>query len=333
MSISFVTPAAGLVVLVGLVPLLVLAVSRLRLRGLCIELGLAPPSSWSALPTALALVAVAALLALAAASPVAARRTTHAGRADVEVFFVFDTSRSMGARGADSPTRLDRARSDAKTLRAELADLPVGVASVTDRLLPHLFPSMSVNAFNGTLDESLGIDRPTMSFDYGNTLGTKLGALTNVVDGRYFHAEARRRVVVVFTDGETRPDDLSLLPARLADGNIHVLFFRYWNPTERVYDVSGRIIPAYQPDQTSTERMTILARTMSAPLLDEGRTGDAASRIRKLVGSGPMAERGRDLDSLLLTPYVVVLALVPLAFLLRRSGTQFQGRLRGDGST
>ena len=79
--------------------------------------------------------------------------------------------------------------------------------------------------------------------------------------------------------------------------------------------------------------MTTLARTVSAPLLDEGHTGDAASRIREVVGSGPMAERGRELDSLLLTPYVALLALVPLAFLLRRSGMQFPGRLRGDGST
>ena len=177
MSISLVTPLGALVALGGLVPLAVLVVGRQRLQALCALLGLRPPSERTTVPTHVAVVALVALLGLAAAQPVAARRTTTNGRADAEAFFVFDVSRSMGARMPGSPSRLDRAKGDAKRLRAALPGLPVGIASLTDRLLPHLFPSVSLNTFNATLDGSLGIDRPTSSFPYGNINATKLGTL------------------------------------------------------------------------------------------------------------------------------------------------------------
>ena len=51
------------------------------------------------------------------------------------------------------------------------------------RLLPHLFPSVSVNTFDATLDESLAIDRPTSSLPYGDALGTRLGALQTSSSG------------------------------------------------------------------------------------------------------------------------------------------------------
>ena len=295
MSISFVTPLGGLVVLVGLVPLVVLVVSRRRLGALCGELGIKPPGSRSAVPTALAIAAVAGLLALAAAGPVAARKTTHSGRADTEVFFVFDVSRSMGARLGDGPTRLDRARTDAKALRAALDDLPVGIASLTDRLLPHLFPSMSVNAFNATVAESLAVDRPTMSFDFGNTLGTKLGTLANIVGGRYFRGSSTHRIAVVFTDGETRPDELSTLSARFEDGNVHALFFRYWSrrnrgttrqvtsspPTTRIRPAPRRSVSSREPSRprSSTRRRRATRRHAS------GRSSAAAPRPSTVASS------------------------------------------------
>lgn len=318
MSISFVTPLAALVALVGLVPLAVLGLERRRLRALCAGLGLRPPEPSSAVPVWAALVALIALLALAAAQPVIARHTTHPGRADAEAFFVFDVSRSMSARAPNSATRLDRARRDAKELRNALRDVPVGVASITDRLLPHLFPSMSVNAFNETLDESLAIDRPTTSIPYGNSIGTKLGALADLVTGRYFGGNAKRRVAVVFTDAETLPEGLSALPTRLADGNVQMFFFHYWDTAERVYDASGRPNPAYLPDPQADADLETLARAASARRFEPGKTRQAAAAIRAAVGEGPMTARGSELDSLLLTPYVLLAALFPFLILIAR---------------
>ena len=316
-TVSFVTPLGAVVALAALVPLGVVLVSRSRLRALCDTLGLEPPPAGRVLVTLGALAALAGVLALAAAGPVVARRTAHTGREDAEAYFVLDVSRSMAARTPSSPTRLDRARADAKRLRSSLGDLPVGVASLTDRLLPHLFPSVSANAFAATIDEALAIDRPPTSFDYGDTLGTKLSALADLVGGRYFRAQVERRFVVVFTDGETRLDDLSILPARFRDGRLHVLFFRYWDAEERVYDAPGRPNPVYHPDSTSAETLADLAGAVSARVYREGETDAAAARIRTLAGSGPTIERGRELDSFLLTPYVLLAGLVPLLVLLR----------------
>src|SRR5262245_49371445 len=119
MSVSFATPlAAVLVALMGLVPLAVLLSERWHLRRLCGRLGLRPPQDRRAASVVIALTLLVALLALAAAQPVVATRTTEKGRADAEVFFVLDTTRSMAAAdGAGSSTRLDRARADAKELR------------------------------------------------------------------------------------------------------------------------------------------------------------------------------------------------------------------------
>lgn len=318
MSLSFVTPLGALIALVGLIPLAVLVLEDRRLGALCTRLGLRPPPSRPSVEVGVALIVLVAVLALALAQPVVANHSTLKGRADAEAFFVFDVSRSMGARTASSPTRFDQARRDAKELRARLGNLPVGVASLTDRVLPHLFPSVSVNAFNATLDESLAVDRPTMSLDYGDSLGTKIGTLADLVTGNYFEASAKKRVAIVFTDGETLKEHLSILPARFKDGNVRVFFFRYWSPDQRIYNAAGQINPAYTPDPSTAPILDGLAKSLRSKVFEPGQVGQAASAVRAVVGKGPTTARGRELNSVLLAPYVLLFAIVPLGFLLFR---------------
>jgi VWA domain-containing protein len=336
MSVSFATPlAATFVVLVGLVPLGVLLSERRRLHRVCGQLGLRPPQDRNATSFVIALTLLVTLLALAAAQPVVATQTTERGRADAEAFFVLDTSRSMAAGdGAGSSTRLDRARADAKELRARLPGLAVGVASLTDRVLPHLFPTMSTNDFNATLDESLAIDRPTSSVAYGDAVGTKLGALGDLVAANYFSPAAKRRVAVVFTDGETLPENLSALPMLFAEGNVNVFFVQYWERDERIYDADGALNPAYAPEPALTTPLATLAKVMSSRVYEPRQTGDVAAAIGAAIGDGPMTTRGRELGTRLLTPYLVLVSFLPLAFLLghdewttrrRRRGTRVSG--------
>jgi hypothetical protein len=333
MTISFTTPFSALIAIVGLVPLGVLLAERGRLHHLCAQLGLRPPEERRTLWVVLALAVLVALLALAAAQPVVATRSPLQGRADAEAFFVFDTSRSMAAAsGPSSPTRLDRARDDAKDLRARVADLPVGVASITDRVLPHLFPSMSENDFNATVDESLAIDRPTSSLAYGDALGTKLGALSDLVASHYFSPGSKRRIAVVFTDGETLPEKLSALATLLRQGSVKVIFFQYWGRDERVYEADGRLNPAYSPDLAFTEPLTTLVRVTSSRILKPGQASQAATAVRAAIGEGPKATRGRELSSRLLTPYLVLLAALPLAFLLGRDEWASRRRRRGQAT-
>ena len=124
-----------------------------------------------------------------------------------------------------------------------------------------------MNAFNATLDESLAVDRPTMSLAYGDSLGTKIGALADLVTGNYFEDAAKKRVVVVFTDGETLKERLSTLPARFKDGHLRVFFFHYWRPDQRVYNAAGQIIPAYLPDPNTTAVLgNVICLTWGRPL-------------------------------------------------------------------
>ena len=109
----------------------------------------------------LCLLVASALIGLAAAQPVLAQTKTLRVRTDAEVWFVLDVSRSMLAQAdTGSPTRLARAKAAASTFRASLSGTPVGIASMTTRVLPHLFPGSNEDVFQTTLDRSLGIERP-----------------------------------------------------------------------------------------------------------------------------------------------------------------------------
>jgi hypothetical protein len=46
--------------------------------------------------------------------------------------------------------------------------------------------------------------------------------------------------------------------------------------------------------------------------------GQAAAAVRAVIGKGPTTARGRELNSFLLAPYVLLFAIVPLGFLLFR---------------
>ena len=82
--------------------------------------------------------------------------------------------------------------------------MPVGLASLTDRVLPHLFPSANHDVFQAALDRSIGIERPPPSSSLlGNA--TKLDALATIRGLRYFSPAKKKRLLIVLTDGESHP--------------------------------------------------------------------------------------------------------------------------------
>jgi hypothetical protein len=318
-SISFISPVGFVIALAGVVAIVVLLAGDQRLRRVCVVVGLRPPTFRTTLPLVVAVAALTAFLSLAAAQPVLATQQKTSGRADAEVYFVFDISRSMGARkGPNAPTRLDRARAVAKEIRAGLDGIPAGVASLTDRLLPHLFPSASVNDFNAVVDRALGVDRPPARLAWGDTLGTRLSAIAELPNFGYFSEQAKRRAIVVLTDGETLPDGLSSLPAALTQNQLHPFLVRIWGPDERVYDARGIVNPNYRPDPESTATFDQLANSLQTRVYGVHDGARIADTIRKDLGKGPMTTRGRELRSTTLTPWLVGLAFLPLVYILYR---------------
>ena len=251
MEITFLTPLAALFALAALVPLAVFLGREQRVQGVRASLGLAEPSRRSRLSLAVALVAVCALLGLAAAQPVVATTRVLPERTDAQVFIVLDTSRSMLASAEPgAPTRFERARSIAKELADRLPQVPVGVASITDGLLPHLFPTTDRRVLVATIGKSIDVERPPPSSFA--TIATALEGLASAATKNYFPRSAQRRVLVVLTDGETRPLEF---PSEFADAfrrgpRVQTVFVRLWGADERIYE-TGVAEVGYRPDPGS----------------------------------------------------------------------------------
>jgi hypothetical protein len=316
-ALSFLSPAAGLVGLLVVLALLALRAAVRRSDGVAVALGLRPDRRRRTLREALPLLALALLLAVAAAQPVLSTREARKGREGVEVIAVVDVTRSMLARRAPSePTRLDRARAIAKEVRAELTDVEFGVASITDRVLPHLFPTLGANAFAATVDRALGIERPPA--DRNARRATALGALADMPRLHFFEPDTYRRIVLVLTDGETVPVDLASFRTRLVNGRVSSIFVHVWRHDERVFENRDTASGAYQPDPTSVRALRRVAGAVDGGLYTEGQAGEIADEIQRLVGDGTTVPAGRELRSVALAPHLAAVAFLPLLVLLRR---------------
>ena len=318
MSISFLTPLGALLALACLLPLAALAHIRERARRSRRAIGLTQPPLRSYLVPVTALVSMAGLLGLAAAQPVLERSTTHRVRTDAEVFFVLDTTRSMLARPSPGAApRIERAKAAAETVRNAIPGVPAGLASVTDRTLPHLFPSADEDLFRATLDRAIGVERPPPVHTL-RTRATQLEALSAVATRGFFSPTTRKRLLFVLTDGETLPATrLRLGPLFLRPPAIETVFLHLWSSDERVF-TRGVAEPGYRPDRSARETLDRLATEIGGSVLSEDNLGAAARTARDLVGSGPSVVRGERRWHVALAPYLAAGAFLPLALLLWR---------------
>ena len=318
MNVDLLTPQAGLVALVVVVPLVAfLRIHRTgeRIRG---ALALPEPRRAALLVPVLALVATAALLGTAAAQPVVTTTETARVRSDAEAFFVLDTTRSMLASdGAGSPSRLARAKIAALKLRAAIPTVPSGLASVTDRTLPHLFPTSDEDVFRTTLDEAIGIERPPPARSL-LTRVTSLESLGGIVTNEFFAPTARHRVLVVLTDGETLAGTRARLEPlfRRAPG-VATLFVHVWGPDERIYLRNAQEV-GYRSDPTSREALDRIAEGVGGTVVSESELSRAASVLAALPGTGPTVVQGRRRRDVPLAPPLAAAALLPLGLLLWR---------------
>ena len=104
---------------------------------------------------------VCALLGIAAAQPVWRSTERQQARTESQVFFVVDVSRSMAAaEGPSGRTRLARARAAVVRLRDAVPAVPAGLAGLTDRVLPYLFPTLDRAGVRGDVARSVLIESP-----------------------------------------------------------------------------------------------------------------------------------------------------------------------------
>jgi von Willebrand factor type A domain len=329
-TIEFLTPeGAALGVLVAL-PLAAMAAAGRRAERARALLGLEGPGSGGAGP-GLALLACAALLAAAAAQPVLIEREDVRARTDVEALVVVDSSRSMlAAAGPGDEARFDRAREAARRLVEAMPDVPVGLASMTDRVLPHAFPTSRPPVFLATLDRALGVEQPPPA--ESEPRATSLAALGAVAEGELFSPDAERRLMLVLTDGESRPFAGSDLSATLADAGIETILVQISEPGERVFGPDGEPEPGYVPDPASADVLAALGSQLGGAF-GEDQLDEAIQAARDYVGSGPVESVGREVGATQLAPWAVLAALIPLGFLIWRRNVPETSRIPGRAST
>jgi hypothetical protein len=315
--LTFLTPIGALLCLGALLPLTALALNERQAGRARRVLGLQAPELRSRAATAAALASIPILLGLALAQPVLESTETQRVRRDAQIFYVFDTSISMNASpGPTAPTRLDRARAAGARMRAALREVPAGIATMTDRVLPNIFPTANEEVFVSALAETVGIERPPPKGF--NDTATTFASLDTFVGNNFFTPGIPNRLVVLLTDGETAP----YYPGDLHNAlrprpRTHFVVVRFWRRDERIY-IGRRPDPNYKPDVRSAQAVRTLVGAIGGQAFDEHDLGAAVAAARRYVGRGPLEPVGRGLRVITLARWLALAALAPLVFLLWR---------------
>jgi hypothetical protein len=315
-GVTFLTPVDALFVLAAALPLGALVVGERRSRRIRALLGLHDPGRRPVLEAAAALVALPALVAVAAAQPVVVRQQLVRERGDAQAFFVLDTSESMGASsGPRQPTRLARAKGIAIRLERALGDVPVGLATMTDRVLPDLMPTTDPALFDRTIAQSVGINRPPPTQQYHRAPATNFQALVPILNSHFFSNSAKRRLLVVFTDGEATRD-LELYGLGIGH-TLKPVFVHVSQPGERIYR-RGRADPFYVTDPSSDALLRKAAELASGSVFEENQVGSLVQAARSTVGQGATDSVINAYARIALAPWVALAGILPLGFLFYR---------------
>jgi hypothetical protein len=311
--LTFLSPAGAIAVLVALIPLAAAAVALRRSEGAARALGLVPARRRSVvLPASLA-AGACVCLGIAAAQP-AWRTTEHqAVRSESQVMYVVDVSRSMAA--AQSPTgqtRLAQARRVVQQIHESVPDVPSGLAGLTDRVLPYVFPTADRSVFDETLKRSVLVEAPKPQEVSRNA--TSFGALGQVVENGFFDPGTKTKTCVLVTDGETR----SYSTPDLAGCRLVVV--RVGNDRERVYDADGVPEPGYVPDPAAGAKVRAFAQAVGGRAFDSSQVGGAASVVRADAEAGPTVHAAAQTT---LHPLAIWLAALGLVLTVVFAGLRF----------
>src|SRR5207302_999525 len=110
--------------------------------------------------------------------------------------------------------------------------------------------------FVPTLRDALGIEQPPPAGT--EDLATDYTALASIATNNYFRPQVSKRLLVVFSDGESRSFDELILGQTFRRHQVHVLFVQLWNLREKIYLRKNAPDPGYAPDpesQVSAQRV------------------------------------------------------------------------------
>jgi hypothetical protein len=316
LGVSFLTPLDALFVLAAALPLGALVLTERRATRIRRLLTVAGPGRRTVVPVVAALVGLSALVAVAAAQPVVVRQRMVSERADAQAFVLFDTSLSMRASaGPNTLSRLQRAKRMAIRLQQSLSDVPFGIATMTDRSLPIIMPTTDRTLFERAVRQSVAVDQPPPSQLYKGR-ATTFDALIPLVESHFYTEGVQRRLLVVYTDGESAK--ISPLFKLTLQRRVTPVFVHVWQPGERIYN-KGKADPRYIADPASTAALNDIAKITGVPrAFPEGDTGAIARAARNAVGRAGTRTHIAAYARIALAPWFVLGGILPLSFLLWR---------------
>ena len=317
MSLTVLTPWAALLGLAAVLPLGALWLLERRATEVRTATGATPPGRRAWLPYAVAIGALAGLLTLAVAQPVLVVDRTRDERTDAAAWIIVDTTRSMlASSGPGASNRFERARRIAEEVREELSDIPVGLATITDRTLPHVFPTTDQTSYRAALERGIGVERPPPGGYEG--IGTAFEALATVKTAGFFDQSVARQLIIVVSDGETRPLSAEQLASTLAGPpRVTPLFVQVWRPDEQVY-IDGQPDPLYQVDAQSPASLRELAGVTRGAAFAEADVDSVVAKAREVLGEGETSARTIGSRRHPLASWLLVATALPLGFVLWR---------------
>ncbi|MGZ4384081.1 MAG: vWA domain-containing protein [Gaiellaceae bacterium] len=287
-TLVFLTPRAALAGLAFLLPLAALAAREWRSARIRSDLGMPGPRRRRRLLRSLLLVLAGALVAATAAQPAIRKTSSTLVRTDAGIYLTFDVSRSMLARTrGESLDRLDRARILGQRLHQAFPAIPTGVATITNRMMPLLFPTSDVRDVPSVLANALRIMQPPPAETTG-ARATDLSALVLAAERTYFDPVSKKRALVVFSDADSDRFSLAAVSKELRRAHIEPFLIRVARPGERIFRASGRLEPYVS---VSTLAIPDLRRA-GWHAYDESQLGAAISDIRAYLGKGPTRPSG-----------------------------------------
>lgn len=314
-GVSFLTPVAALFGLAVVVPLGALFLTERRAKQVrqVLRVAAGPRALW---PVVIALVLLPMLVAVAAAQPIVIRPRSVSERADAQAFVLFDTSLSMqAASGPHAADRLARAKAIAMRLERALPDVPFGIATMTDRSLPNLMPTVDQTVFDRTVQQAVAIDSPPPSQPHQGR-ATTFDALAPMVQSNFYSQGVQRRLLVVFTDGESVKVSPLLkleLQRRVTPVYVHV-----WQDGEQIYKANGKPDRRYSSDPASGPQLDQMAKLTDGKMFSEHDFGGIAHAARDAVGRAQSHTVVSSYARVPLAPWFILAAIPPLAFLLWR---------------
>jgi hypothetical protein len=265
---------------------------------------------WRLLGPALAAALACACLGVGAARP--ALRDSHrlSVRARSEVLYVVDVSRSMAAsHGPAGETRLAQARQVVASLHDGAVDVPSGLAGMTDRVLPYLFPTARRAVFEETLRRSVLLEAPPPQ--EVAPVATSFASLGAIPGGGFFDRAARWRTCVLVTDGETQPYDAAPVADALAGGRgCRLVVVRVGDGAERVYGPDGVAEAGYAPDRAAGARVDALAEAAGGRAFTASNEAAARAAVRADAERGPVVPTTVGASTTSLAPWLALAALI-----------------------